>query len=297
MYNAINKNVPLVESIPKSFPYWYDKQIIGLIKRKNIIHKAWKCTKDVNDYIEFKRLRALVIRCSRNLYKSYVENAERNVSRNAKLFWSYVNKLKKNRYTLSTIKFGSSMVHSDMGISNVFADYVKTFYSGNMTDDEDTIDQNLCNLDLTISISDIDTAINKLKINGSVCPDSSPPSFVKNLGHVLSKPLHKLFNKSIVTSILPTKWKFSYITPTFKNGDRNSAKNYRPITIQNVIPKLLDSIITSKMYNHLVDQIVIQQYGFVSNKSVVSNLAIFTDFVSEQFDQFKQVDSIYIHTT
>ena len=67
--DLVNQNVPLITSKPQSFPCQYDRKIIDCIKRKNIAHKAWKCSKVLGHYMEFKKLCALVIRSYRILDK------------------------------------------------------------------------------------------------------------------------------------------------------------------------------------------------------------------------------------
>ena len=148
-------------------------------------------------------------------------------------------------------------------------------------------------IDLNITNTDILQGIIRMKVSGSSGPDGVPSIFIKNLERVLVNPLRILFEKSISKCYFPNKWKLSYITPIFKEGNRNLVVNYRPISIQSNIPKLLDEIITCKLYDHLKNQIVIQQHEFTKNKSIVSNLAIYSDYIAQQFNSFRQIDSIY----
>ncbi|KAJ8677593.1 hypothetical protein QAD02_013380 [Eretmocerus hayati] len=68
-YRIIKENVelhvPVTELRDRNFPEWYSKDLIDLIFDKNRAHTEWKKTNKLEDYVEFKRLRALVIRTSR----------------------------------------------------------------------------------------------------------------------------------------------------------------------------------------------------------------------------------------
>jgi hypothetical protein len=47
----------------------------------------------------------------------------------------------------------------------------------------------------------------------------------------MSSPLTYICNKSLSSSILPTRLKFSAVRPAFKNGDKLNISNYRPIIL------------------------------------------------------------------
>jgi len=48
---------------------------------------------------------------------------------------------------------------------------------------------------------------------------------------LISKPLSYVSNKSIRTGVFPDHLKYAIVKPLFKNGDRTSISNYRPISL------------------------------------------------------------------
>jgi len=48
---------------------------------------------------------------------------------------------------------------------------------------------------------------------------------------LIIKPLSYICNKSIQTGVFPGRFKYASVKPLFKNGDRSSISNYRPISL------------------------------------------------------------------
>ncbi|XP_057305363.1 uncharacterized protein LOC130642291 [Hydractinia symbiolongicarpus] len=71
--------------------------------------------------------------------------------------------------------------------------------------------------------------IGNLKENKSGLKGAIPPCFLKHYVDVYGERLNKLFEKSIVDEVFPGAMKLADICPLFKNGDRSSKLNYRPI--------------------------------------------------------------------
>ena len=79
----------------------------------------------------------------------------------------------------------------------------------------------------------------------------------------------------------------------FKSGDSSDVKNYRPICVMDVIPKVFESIIVDKLGLLLQNIICDEQHGFMPGRSTVSNLSVYCNFVSSALESNHQVDTIY----
>lgn len=97
-------------------------------------------------------------------------------------------------------------------------------------------------------------------------------SFVKFNEAILAPILTKIFNGVMRTAIIPSEWKHSYITPIPKKGAINDIANYLGIAMQSVISKNFDKLITKLLYPHLESIIRVEQHGFTTHKSTISNL-------------------------
>lgn len=82
----------------------------------------------------------------------------------------------------------------------------------------------------------------------------------------------------IITSFsqlfLSQLWRRANITPIFKKGSRIDSKNYRPISLTSVLCKEMEAIVYNSILIHLrvINLLVPQQYGFVSQKACGTNL-------------------------
>ena len=68
---------------------------------------------------------------------------------------------------------------------------------------------------------------------------------------------------------------------------------YRGISLQTIIAKVFEGFVNRALREHATPLIHDNQHGFLKNKSCVSNLACYTDFISKTFDMKSQTHSIY----
>lgn len=105
-------------------------------------------------------------------------------------------------------------------------------------------------------------SIKEFRSSALVGPDGIPGIFIKECCDRLIEPLHILFDNSVENCICASKWKDSYITPVYKNKiNRSSVENYRPISIMTETAKILERIISDKLFTLRLDMISAFQHG------------------------------------
>ena len=82
-----------------------------------------------------------------------------------------------------------------------------------------------------ITEEDVMCVIDKLKMCKSPGPDKIYPRILKEVKEEICKPLCQIFNLSLQTGKVVSKWKLANVAPLFKKGDQSNPGNYRPISL------------------------------------------------------------------
>jgi len=86
------------------------------------------------------------------------------------------------------------------------------------------------------------------------------------------------------------------VCPIFKKGSRNSAENYRPVSLTSQICKVFESLVRDTLVRHLEQNCLIQdsQHGFRKGRSCLTNLLTFLDKVTGSIDSGSSVDVVFL---
>lgn len=296
-YSIVDKivydHVPTTRVTPSSYPEWYSDELISNVIRKKRMHKQWLEFGVIDDYAEFKKIRAACIRLSLLDRQKYIDRVEKNCSKDTKYFWNYFNKLTKNNYVPDEMFLHDKKSTNKREVCDLFARNFELAYlnSGTRFCHQLYISDDC---DIIISLNDIINALKNMKNKMSLGPDGVPAFFIKKCVNTISKPLLLLFNLSLKNGCMPSIWKKSFVTPVFKAGNRRDILNYRPISILSSIAKLFDSIMANKLTDKCIRFIISQQHGFVAGRSTLTNLILYSDYISNSLNERVQVDSIYL---
>jgi hypothetical protein len=210
------------------------------------------------------------------------------------VFWKHVNNLKRNNDFPDVMYLGENTSSNGQDSCNLFASFFKSVYSSEsiLTSPngvQDVIHMNT--IDLTLS--KVFTEISNLPPSFSSGPDGVPPFIIKKCAFTLSIPILKLFKLSLNQGVFPSFWKYSYIQPIFKSGDRQNIENYRGVSLQSAIPKLLDKLVSVHLSSVCNKILVENQHGFRPGRSTITNLVEYLDDLNNTMERGVQTDSIY----
>ena len=134
---------------------------------------------------------------------------------------------------------------------------------------------------IDITTDDVYDQLSTLVTSKAYGCDSISPHLLKLCAGSIVDPVSALFNMSLASSVLPQEWKVHQITPIFKSGDPHCVENYRPISLLCILSKVLESIVYSKIIDFVQDTLCQHQFGFLRNRSSVSQLLItFSNIIS-----------------
>ena len=117
--------------------------------------------------------------------------------------------------------------------------------------------------------------------------DNISNKLLKQIKHIIVQPLTLIINQSLTSGIYPDKFKISKVTPLHKKDDRTAISNYRPISLQPTMSKIIERVIHSQLYAYFNENNLIteQQYGFSPRHSTELAALKLTDTIMYELDR------------
>ena len=215
-----------------------------------------------------------------------------------KNFWKSINFLNKNREAIPALHSGDSIVSDDKGK----ADLLNAFFASCWSSTEQPLTEDLypCSGLSTYEgatvfpeevfhlISGLDTS----KANG---PDGISAFMLKATASSIASPLAKLFSLSLTTGKFPKAWKFASIVPIPKSKNKSDPSNKRPISLLSIVSKLLENVVYSLLWEHLLEHAPISdcQWGFQKGKSTTTALLFTTHERHALLDRQQDILSVF----
>ena len=142
-------------------------------------------------------------------------------------------------------------------------------------------------IEFELSMDELEKAFKTLKSNKSEGLDEINVNIVRSVFDIIKTPLLSIFNLSLKEGIFPKSLKYARVVPVYKNGDRSTVSNYRPISILPCLSKLLERIMYNRLYDYLVQNNILynKQFGFQNGHSTDHAVIQLVDEIMKSFDQ------------
>ena len=98
-------------------------------------------------------------------------------------------------------------------------------------------------------------------------PDSLPATLLKDSSEEISAPLSFLINTSFLTGIFPSPEKITVVTPLYKSDDHTLPDNYRPISVLNILSKVIKRIALHQLSEYLETNNMPCLYQYIVSKN------------------------------
>ena len=98
-------------------------------------------------------------------------------------------------------------------------------------------------------------------------------------GSATYKPLAINFKQCVDTGIFPSEWKKGNIVPIHKKGDKQTLKNYRPVSLLPICGKIIERLMFNEMFKFFIENELISsnQSGFKPGDSCINQLVSIRD--------------------
>ena len=266
-------------------------------------HQKWlkfkHCRTEENFNI-YKSARNRVTAEIRKAKYNYEKNLSAKIKTDNKIFWSYVRKQSKTKSVVSKLQMlNGELSSTSQETANTLNDYFTSVFKkenlDNLPNFEDrTFSQTVETIQITEDL--VNKARNRVNPTKSQGPDQIHPRFIEQTKNNITKPLLKIFKKSIEESKLPNAWKSANVTAIFKKGERKDPANYRPISLTSVPGKIMERLVRDTLVKHMVENnlFVAEQHGFITGKSCTTQLLEYMEDITQAIDNGNDVDVIYL---
>ena len=219
----------------------------------------------------------------------------KNIQQISKRFWSLFKHSRTDFFSIPSLKNQGQTVSDPVAKATLFN---KTFYSAfSSAAANPDLPRATCSpyppmQRISITTEGILKLLQTLKPNKAAGPDAIRPRVLKELAPSIAPVLQLIFTRSFTTYTVPDDWKMAMITPILKKGDRDSAANYRPISLTCICSKLMEHIVTSSIMTHLDHHNILYhlQHGFRQGRSCETQLLELTTKLFSNLASEKQTD-------
>ena len=289
---------------------WITRGILTSIKRKNKLYKHYiKNPTDVNKalYTTYRNKLTAVIRLSK---RSHFNNKFHDARNNPRNTWNTINEIlhkgrKKSSYP-AAFKHGDQEIDNDTDIANTFNTFFVNLgpslakeinYKGSHNDfmHSDIYSHSIFTYPV-YKEELIKVATSCLKPNKAAGYDEFKPGIIRHIIPFIAKPLTHICNLSFNTGIFPNNLKIAKVIPSFKEGEKDQYKNYRPISLLSCFSKIVERLMFNRVFNFLgkYDILCNPQYGFRPGHSTELALADAIDKLYCSLDNKKTCIGVFL---
>ena len=130
----------------------------------------------------------------------------------------------------------------------------------------------------------------------SSCNDMISIRMIKLCGISMCKPLEIIFQNCLRSGKFRSEWKKANVVPTFKKGDKQYIKNYRPVSLLPVCGKVFERLLYNNMFSFFSENDLIspKQSGFRAGDSCKNQLLSTAHQILSAFDDGHEVRGVFL---
>ena len=128
----VEEHVPLRAVKNSSKPIWMNTNILRIVRKKRKLWKKYVKTRDYEQFVAYKKIEKDVKNCIRKAKKNIESKLAKDMKKNPKAFYSYINSKKSSRDTIGPLKIDERLIENDCDI----AEHLNSFFSSVFTHDD-----------------------------------------------------------------------------------------------------------------------------------------------------------------
>ncbi len=277
---------------------WMNDQALKKVKKKTEAFKRYLNSEEGGDYAQYAKARNQARWECRKMKRDFEKKIAAESKSNPKAFYRYANSKLKIRSGIADLDTDNGKASTNAEKAELLNSFFISVFTRENVESMPLITSSDIEpiSNLVVTEESVQKKLMKLNPCKSSGPDELHPKVLKELSHVISKPLAMIMQMSLNEGTLPRSWKDAHVTPIFKKGKKSKTTNYRPVSLTSVVCKTLESIIKDHVVKHVQENKVLTecQHGFVSGRSCSTQLIACLDIWTSILDQGSNVDAVYL---
>ena len=287
--SIVNSHVPL-KTVPQNkkklyFKPWITKGILRSIKRKQQMYRTHFLSNDIQKAEQYKRyankLNKLKALSKKQYYEKRFEKYKNNLKNTWKLIGTIIKRENKGQSCITKIIRNNKTYYDTTDIANQLNKHF-TSVGPNLAKTIESTNEDPChyiNNSPVNSFNMIPVSLEQVREHFSSLVETKssigiPNKLIKMASNQISIPLHRIYNESINTGIVPNIFKISRITPIHKSGTHTDPNNYRPVAVLSSFSKVLEKLIHDQLISFIEKHNILYEYQFGFRKGHSTEQAI-----------------------
>jgi hypothetical protein len=300
IYNEVVKaSIPMVRYGNKMKKIWMNRTTLKLISRKVTLWKKYRRNSSEENYREYVLARNAATRSVKQAKAEYESNLVARSKKNPKVVFKYVREKAKVKTGIPVLKDEDNV---SVYTAEAKAKVLNQFFASVFTEEDCVFIPELPvrtvkKLDnIQINTDEVQKKLVELNPNKTPGVDGIHPRVLKEGYVYFACPLSRIFELSLKEGLVPPVWKDANVTPIHKGGAKDSASNYRPVSLTSVPCKIMESIVRDQVMDYLeVNELLVKsQHGFMPNRSCQSQLLESLNMCTDWVDKGHSVDIVYL---
>ena len=276
-------------------PPWIDKQLKTMLNRKNRLYKNFKKhgyrAEDKIRLDAFREECKEAVENSKVTYLNNLGNKLNDPNTSCKSYWKIINRVmnKCRAPRIPPILFNNTFIIDCKEKAKVFNDFFAKqckliSNSSTLPNFHYLTDKRIDAV--IIQHEEILSLIRNINPNKASGSDDISGHMLRLCDNSVVLPLKIIFENILKSSIYPDSWKLANVTPIYKKNDKQSIKNYRPISLLPICGKIFEKIIFNNLYNYFNTNNLItkNQSGFRPGDSTTNQLLYLINEIHEAFE-------------
>ena len=271
-------------------PRWWNDECESANTQRRESLKKYKELANIENYLNYKRTAARSTRVLRSKKKDsfvkFTEDLNRNTSPGK--VWRVIRRFSNSNNSKDQSRDPGNSWLEEL-IHNLTPDYIPH--------NDPTMDVTYGEIE-DFTMEELESILESKKKDSAPGEDLLTYSIIKNCPINMKYSLLNVFNNIIKGQCqVPEDWKTAIVTPILKPGkEANNFNNYRPISLTNVIPKILEGLIKVRIDYYIESRSMFKEEmnGFRKGRGTIENITILATEIYTAFTNNHVTMAVFI---